>query len=131
MSTEYVLPFVPSIGAYRFGTSIGRSFFIFDVQWNSRDNIDRHTGIAQGAWYFNLRDEQLKLIAGSLKIALGAYIGRRVNHPLFRQGVLVAQDTTNSKVNAGKEAGYDDLGTRVLVKYIPVAELIRRLSLAG
>lgn len=126
MTTEYVLPFRPSIGNYRFGTTLGQASYIFDVRWNSRDNIDRKTGQPMGAWYMDLRAENLKPIAFGVKLVLGAYLGRRVNHQLFRNGVLVAQDTTN----AGRDATYDDLGVRVLIKYIPVTELVRRLSLA-
>lgn len=126
MSTEYVLPFRPSIGNYRFGTTIGGTPYIFDVRWNSRDNVDRTTGIAKGAFYFDVREENLQPIARGIKIVLGAYLGRRVNHRLFKSGVFAAQDSTNK----GREATYDDLGVRVLIKYIPVPELVRRLSIA-
>jgi hypothetical protein len=114
------LPFRPSVAHYRFGTAIGDFAYIFDVHWNSRDNFDPETGKAAGAWYFAVREQNLELIISSVKIVLGTYLGRRRNHRLFRQGVFVVCDTTGK----GKEAGFDDLGPRVAVRYIPQNDLL-------
>lgn len=121
MSTEYVLPILPRSsgvvlvnGLYRVGTSIADVPYLFDLRWNVR----------AAAWFMDLREQNEARIAMGVKIVLGAFLGRRTQHPLFRDGVFVAQDTTNQ----GREATFDDLGSRVLVKYIPAVELVRRLS---
>lgn len=109
------LPFRPSVANYRFGTAIGDFSYIFDVHWNSRDNFNLETGKPEGAWYFAVREQDLTLIIASVKIVLGTYLGRRRNHRLFRQGVFVVADTSGER----RDAGFDDLGTRVVVRYIP------------
>lgn len=120
MTDILVLPLRPSIGSYRFDTDIDGATYVFDVEWNSRDNIDRATGKPMGAWYFHVYEQNLTRIACSIKIVLGTYLGRRVNHRLFRRGVFTAVDTTNS----GRDAGFDDLGTRVIVKWIPTVRVL-------
>lgn len=129
MSTEYVLPLLPrgvdptaaqrqflvlTNGLYRVGTSIADVPYLFDVRWNVR----------AAAWFMDIREQNETPIAMGIKIVLGAYLGRRCQHALFRDGVFVAEDTTNQ----GREATFDDLGSRVIVKYIPAVELVRRLS---
>lgn len=104
------IPFQPSIGLYRFGTPIDDSSYVFDVRWNSRD----------AAWYFDVREADLTPIVYGVKIVLGTYLGRRKNHRLFRRGVMVATDTTGQ----GREATFDDLGARVVVRWIPQTDLL-------
>lgn len=116
-SDEIVLPFVPSIGRYRFGTVIEETQYLFDVRWNTRDL----------AWYFDLREADETIIASGLKIVLGIFIGRQSTHPLFDDGVFVAHDESGQE----KDAGYDDLGTRVLVKFITKLEIDRRARFAA
>jgi hypothetical protein len=108
------LPVVPSIGNYRFATAIETVNYIFEVRWNTRD----------AAWYLNvLESDETPIIYGA-KVVLGAYIGRRVDHPLFNDGVLVASDTSG----AGLDAGFNDFGTRVLLQYVPILDLVQRIS---
>lgn len=108
------IPFAPSIGAYRFATVIGTGSYTFDVRWNTRD----------AAWYFDVSDSDGAFIVVSVKVVLGAYLGRRSNHPLFANGVLVAVDLSGQEL----DATFDDLGTRVALQYIPVLDLIVRLK---
>lgn len=117
-----ILPFRPSIGHYDFDTDIEDRTYIFDVQWNARDNVDPNTGVARGAWYFDVREQDGAAIALGIKIVLGTYLGRRLNHPLFRRGVLLAIDTAGGE-GRGRDAGFDDLGTRVIVKYYTTVEI--------
>lgn len=107
------LPLLPKYPNYRFGATIGGSEYLFDPRWNSRD----------AAWYMDVREISLTPIVLGMKIVLGTYLGRRSNHKLFREGVLVAVDLDRS----GLDATYDDFGTRIILQYIPVLELIRRL----
>jgi hypothetical protein len=108
------IPFQPSIAYYRFGTPIDDASYVFDVRWNSREQ----------AWYFDILEANLTPILYGTKIVLGTYLGRRCEHRLFNRGVFVAIDTTDK----GREAAFDDLGTRVLVRYIPTDDLLVLLS---
>lgn len=108
-----ILNFQPSVPAYRFGTSIEQVPYIFDVRWNSR----------AAAWYFDVLEQDETPIVLGVKVVLGAHIGRRSQHVLFRRGTIVAIDTTQQ----GREAAVDDLGTRVEVRYAPLAETLGRL----
>lgn len=111
------LPFVPSIGYYGFTTTIESRPYAFDVRWNERDS----------SWRFDVLEIDRTPILLGVRINLGCYMGRQSNHPLFRNGVLVAVDLSGKR----KEADFHDLGTRVVVQYIPVLELLVRLSRFG
>lgn len=117
------LPFKAGIGYYRLGTSIGGTHYLIDVRWNASANLDAN-GVPQGAWYLDFFEQDETAIILGVKLVLGAYLGRRSNHPLFTNGVFVAIDMSNQ----GREAAFDDLGGRVIVQYIPVVELIRRIQ---
>lgn len=111
------LPLVPSIAEYRFGMTLNNVLYIIDLRWNS----------SESAWYMDWYKEDETPIAIGIKVVLGAYLGRRCGEAPFTVGVLVAVDTSGAK----REAGFDDLGTRVVVRYIPVEDLIMLRSEAG
>lgn len=115
----YEVPFQPSIGNYRFGCAIAGAQYIFDVRWNARDNG------GAGAWYFDVSEIDETSIIRGVKVVLGTYLGRSSKHHLFSDGVFVAADLSGQQ----KEPGFDDLGVRVSIVYIPVLEL--RIRLAG
>jgi hypothetical protein len=102
---------------FRVGTTIGGSPYIIDGRWDTRD----------AAWYLDFLEADLTPIIFGIKLVLGAYLGRTSNHHLFRDGVLVAVDSSGQR----KDAGFDDMGTRVLLEYIPVLELLRRLKVTS
>lgn len=112
-----ILPFIPSVAAYEFSADIDGVSYLFDVRWNSRDQ----------AFYFNLFEDDGEPIAYGLKVVLGTLIGETTPHGLFRNGIIVAVDTTQES----REATFDDLGTRVQVRYIPVAEYLARVAGSG
>lgn len=103
------LPLVPSIPNYRFGTQLDGVQYIIDVRWNGRD----------GAWYMDFLQADETPIKYGIKIVLGATLGGLVTDPAFPPGVLIAVDQTGN----GREATLDDLGSRVLVVYIPAADI--------
>ncbi len=105
-----VLPFIPSEGNYRFQTTIEDVPYVFDVRWNERDV----------AWYFDLFQSDGVSIELGIKVVLNAYLGRTSTHSLFQRGVLAAIDTSG----AYAEPGFDDLGTRVEVRYYSVSDLV-------
>lgn len=118
------IPLEGNIGYYEMGTSIQGVHYWIDVRWNGSANIDPDTGKPTGAWYLDFFESDRTPIILNVKLVLGMYLGRRANHALFKNGVFVAIDTTNS----GVDAGFADLGSRVIVQYIPVIELIRRIQ---
>src|SRR3990172_3141789 len=104
-----ILPFIPSVAFYRFGTVLDGDPYIFDVRWNSRD----------AAWFFDLFElDETPIILG-VKVVLGAYLGRTANHPLMNAGVIVARDVDGKDV----EAGFDDIGTHVEVRRYTLTEI--------
>lgn len=107
------LPLAPTFSNYRFASTIEGTPYLFDVRWNTRD----------AAWYMDVLEVDQTPIQHGIKLVLGAYLGRRSNHRLFLNGVFVMVDTSGAR----RDATYDDLGTRVILEYIPVLELIRRL----
>lgn len=122
-TTEAIeLPILPEVGGVRFGSfrvgvTIDSEQYIVDGRWNGRDQ----------AWYLDWYEVNLTPIIYGMKVVLGTFLGRRSNHKLFRDGVLVAVDLSGQ----GRDAGYDDLGTRVVLEWIPVLELLRRLTVVS
>jgi hypothetical protein len=108
------LPFTPSIPNQEFTTQIGGVVYVFSARWNARE----------GAWRMSIATTDGTAIIDGVKIVLGAYLGRTCTHPLFHAGVFVAVDTTAQ----GIEATLDDFGLRVVVNYLTVPDILRRLS---
>jgi hypothetical protein len=105
-----VLPFRPSIGHYSFETSIEDVSYSFRVRWNEHD----------AAWYFDIYDSSGTSIELNVKVVIGTYLGRTSNNELFKNGILAVFDTANNY----EDAGFDDLGTRVEVRYYTTADLV-------
>ena len=109
-SNPIVIPLIPSNPNYRVTTTIGGDPYIFDVLWNVRD----------GAWYFDLLNPDETPIAYGLKIVIGTSIGRRIKHPLFQAGAFMAKDLSNQYL----DAGLDDMGVRVQLRYYTVFDIM-------
>jgi len=103
------LPFVPSVPFYTFTTTIEDAPYNFNVRWNTRD----------AAWYFDVTSEDGTVLREGVKVVLGAFLGRACTLAFFEKGVLVARDSTD----AGIDAKFDDIGTRVQVFYMTALEL--------
>lgn len=113
--SEYVLPLaVPPIGNYDFGTTIDNIGYVLKFQWNTKDN----------AWYFSVYDANANAIRTGIKVVLGAFLGKTCQHPLFNNGVFVAVDTGPDNI----EPGFNDFGTRVVMKYIDAIDLVQRIA---
>lgn len=104
-----VLPFVPSVPFYTFTTTIEGEPYLFKVRWNSRDS----------AWYFDVLTDDGEVLREGIKVVLGAYLGRVSTERFFETGVLWAIDTTSQ----AKEATFDDIGTRVEIRYYSALEV--------
>ena len=102
------LPLEPSIPNYRVGTTLDGVVYLLDVRWNSRDE----------AWFLDLLAEDETPIVRGIRVVLGALLGSRSADPAFPPGVLIASDLAGT----GTDPGFDDLGQRVKVYYIPDAD---------
>lgn len=109
-----ILPFTSTDPNYEVTTSINNATYILGVRWNDRD----------GAWYLDVFQADRTPIFRGVKIVLGTYLGRGFNHPLVRDGALVAIDTSGAR----RDAVVDDLGTRVIVAWIPVGEIAAMMN---
>lgn len=103
------LPLVPSIPSYRVGTTLGGTQYLLDVRWNARDE----------AWFLDVLAEDETPVATGIKVVLGVFLGGRVVDAAFPDGLLLAADLTGR----GLDAGFDDLGSRVVVNFFTRAEL--------
>lgn len=97
------LPLVPSVPHYRFGTMLDGVPFMCDVRWNGRAKV----------WYLAILDAQAVPIRAGIPIVLGAILGGRCVDKRIPRGLLMAADLSG----ANRDAGYDDLGTRVVVYF--------------
>lgn len=105
-----LIPLVPSEGLYDFSTSVNGYSLTFVVRWNA----------VEKAFFVDIYEQSGAPIVTGIKIVLGAYLGRWSQHPLFREGVLIAIDSSGDLV----DAGFDDLGDRVELWYYTANELI-------
>ncbi len=119
-----VLPFHVAAGREErtFVTTVDDVPYVFRVYWNPRDR-DVEAGI-EGAWYFDVSEADDTPIATGVKVVLGVFLARTTRHRLTRRGALLAYDTTR----ANREATFTDIGWRVLMLWIPEAEIVGTLQ---
>lgn len=122
------IPFQPSIPFANFTVSLSGIQYVIDQAWNPRDQALDANGVptSDGAWYFDVSDEQGNPIRVGIKIVLGAILAQKTVDPRWPFGVFIAQDTSGQ----GKEAGLDDIGTRVVVWFYTAAEIAQIWGLA-
>lgn len=111
MST--LLPLIPSVPYSRFTIDLDDEQYVVVQRWNSRDR----------AWFLDFLESNDKPIALGVKVVLGVYLGRRRNHDLFTLGAFQAYDLSGK----GAEATFDDIGTRVEVWHMTIADLLGQL----
>lgn len=95
------IPFLLSDTNYRLIVPMEDWTLAFDVRWNSTEE----------GWYMDIYEEDNSPIAINVKIVLGVTLGRRSHHEFFKDHIITVTDTAGS----GLDAGFDDLGSRVLV----------------
>lgn len=110
------LPIDSVLPYYEMGTTIEGRNYLFNMRWNEWDQ----------SWYFDLLDPDVvnddgeaEPIVSGIKVVLGAQLGRRSTDPRMPNGSIFASDLSG----AGKEAGRNDLGTRVKLYFRPAADL--------
>lgn len=104
------LPLEASNPDYTFSTVLDGVEYALTVSWNSRDE----------AWYLDISDLQENNLVRGLKLLLGGAHGTRFSVPELPVGVFQVDDLSNEH----EEAGFDDMGTRVRVFFIPSADLV-------
>jgi len=75
------------------------------------------------AYYLDVYQADGEPILYSVKLVLGAYLGRASTHALFRRGVLVCRPQDSDR----SEARFDDLGTRVQLWYFTIDDLAEEI----
>ena len=104
------LPLSPSIGDYTFGCALDGTQYTFRALWNPRDS----------SWYLDIATQTGVPIATGLRIVLGANLGKSSTDAFFQKYLLSPIDLSNRNV----DAGFDDLGTRVVVAVQSVTDLL-------
>lgn len=95
------VPFITSRTNYTLAVPIDDEQILFDVRWNSRD----------AAWYLDIYEADDSIIALNVKVVVGIRLAKRSQHEFFQNHIIIAVDTANT----GKDPGFDDLNTRVLL----------------
>lgn len=112
-----IIPFKPSEPDQQFTLQLGDSQFTIRALWNARSK----------QWFMDVYELDGKPIMRSIAIVLGTFLGRTSTHALFRGGSFVVVDNTRSQT----DAGLDDLGTRVEVRYYRNDEVLAQLGAVG
>lgn len=106
----HLIPLAPGVYNYTFGVALDNIQYSMHVYWNDKD----------AAWFFDLSTAAGRAIATGIKIVLGAFLGRTINEAPFSTGVIAAVDSSGAE----KDAGLDDMGSRVLLYYVPATDLL-------
>ena len=109
------IPFITSVNNYRLSVAIDAVQYLFDVHWNEREQ----------AWYMDIRHSDETEILVGIKIVLGTSLGIRSQDPFFQTYTLRAIDLSGQQ----KDAGFDDLGARVVVQLASLTDQNTNLPL--
>lgn len=103
------IPLQPSLPEFDEQVSLDGANYTLSLRWNVRAS----------AWFMDVYDDQeTTLLAGGIKLVLGALLGieRTGRQP---PGAFMVLDTSG----AGVEAGLDDFGVRVRLEYLTADDL--------
>ncbi len=98
----------PSVPDQRFTTTLVGVVFTMRVRWNARD----------ASWYLSIYDLLGNRIRVGIRMMLGTFF-RSNAHPSFPPGSFRMVDTSGRNV----DAGFDDVGVRVKLKFTPYQEI--------
>jgi hypothetical protein len=94
---------------YAFRMDLDGTIYRLDFDWNDRDS----------AWYLGVATVDGTPLVTGRKIIINLPLLSRFKDPRLPPGVLVALDSAS----AAQDPDVDELGTRVRLLYIPVAEV--------
>ena len=106
------LPVAVTSPRFGFTTELDGVTYGLSFRWNQR----------VGGWYFDLLDGEGEALLSGLRLAINvAFLARfrAAGRPNLPPGELLALDTSQ----ADEDAAFGDLGQRVLLYYLPVADL--------
>lgn len=99
----------------RISIALDQEVYTMRFRWNSSDDARK------GAWYVDVWEaDGVTPIAFGIKLVLGAKLGNRYNHQLFVGGMFMAERGAPT----GVEAGFFDIGTRVILVHFTIADRI-------
>lgn len=105
-----IIPVPPSTPEVYFTCQINGSPFYFHVLWNDRDS----------SFYMDVMQTDGTPIISGVRMVLHAFLGRTANQPPVVAGVFMCIDTSGQY----REAGIDDLGSRVQLVWISQIDLM-------
>lgn len=104
-----LVPLIPSVPFYEGGLTLGTVQYRINLHWNSRMDL----------FFMDLLDVDGNHIRSGMAMVLGTFIGRQSASAEFPPGAFVLSDTSGE----GRDAGIDDLGSRVQLYYFTDEEL--------
>jgi len=102
------IPLQTSVSSFRQRTSLDGVPFELEFRWNERD----------GAWYMSIADTDGNPLRSGIRLAVDSPLLHSLVSDTRPNGELYAIDIEDS----GEEAGFDDLGQRVVLYYVTAAE---------
>jgi len=102
--TTVRLPISQDSAAFSFETELDGTSFGFAFRWNDRD----------ASWYMTVSDGEGSPIVSGIKVVVNLPLLNFFSDPRLPGGVLMAIDTAG----ADQDAGYADLGRRVVLSYL-------------
>jgi len=101
---------VPQSGAhFTFSAELEGISYSFELRWNARDY----------AWMLTMGDGEGGAIVSGIKVVINVPLLSFFGDPRLPPGVLMALDSAGTDA----EAGFEDLGRRVVLIYAPLADL--------
>lgn len=104
-----LMPLQPGVGHYAFRVALDGAEFELELRWNSRAST----------WMLTIADGAGATLVAGRRVALGTPLTARFRDGRLPAGELLAIDTSGTR----GEPELEDLGTRVLLAYVPAAEL--------
>jgi hypothetical protein len=98
---------------FTFRKDLDGADYFFKVEWNQRSG-----------WYLGLSDAEGEVIFSPKKLAVNWNLLRTVTDDRRPPGMLKLLDLSEQNL----ECGYNDLGQRCVLVYVPLAELEELLS---
>lgn len=102
------LPIKQEGSHFAFSTQLDDLAFGFEFRWNDREE----------AWFMSVKDGEGESIVDGVKVVVNIPLLNFFTDPRLPIGVLMALDTAGNN----QDAGFADLGRRVVVSYAPASE---------
>jgi hypothetical protein len=98
-----------TLSSYSQRTILDGREYVLTLQWNQRS----------AHWFLSIADQDGVSIADGLKLVANFPVNRRITDPRGPAGLIIPMDLSGS----GNDPGLHDLGDRVLLVYVEVADV--------